>query len=201
MTNIQSLPASQGTNGNCRERISTSHKTSAAKMESSQEQPQPRPQGRRQEQEREQEREHEPPTPHPLRQFATRTSIRRAIHEIILRILRQRLDHLRASGLSAASRPTRKQRRRARRQASLLEDVLYRRACDHAEYEDPTTLEDRVLEAGRAVYVAGRRREAERARRRREAALALALAATTLLAGGEGSAGEGAAEEVADGRR
>lgn len=109
-------------------------------------------------------------------EYVSRSDIRRAIHGIVRRLLLQRLAHQRAEASlrndasSRSSLPLRlnkAQRCRALRQSHLLEDILYRRASSLMEYQNLSTLEDRVFKAGRAVYINAQRREMERESRRR----------------------------------
>lgn len=109
-------------------------------------------------------------------EYASRSDIRRAIHGIVRRLLLQRLAHQRAeaslrddasSRQSLPLRLNKAQRCRAMRQTQLLEDILYRRASSHIEYQNLSTLEDRVFKAGRAVYINAQRREMERESLRR----------------------------------
>eukprot|EP01083_Nonionella_stella_P241603 843566_1 len=86
--------------------------------------------------------------------YATRTQIRRAVHTIILRILRQRLasegNPLVAPDQPPANRGLRlnkAQRFRARQQAQVLEDILYRRASSLEDYQKLSNLEERVYKA------------------------------------------------------
>mmetsp|Transcript_28983 Transcript_28983/g.52991 ORF Transcript_28983/g.52991 Transcript_28983/m.52991 type:complete len:171 (-) Transcript_28983:87-599(-) len=109
-----------------------------------------------------------PPAP-----YVSRTEMRRAVHDIIRRVLQQRLAEHRAAGdvATAASRPNKAQRRRAVQQSHVLEEIIYRRSCSIEEYQDLSTLEQRVFNAGRAVYITSQRREMERAVRNRRMAM------------------------------
>ncbi|KAL7540615.1 hypothetical protein ACHAWF_006739 [Thalassiosira exigua] len=105
--------------------------------------------------------------------FVGRTEIRRAVFDVIRRVLLAQLSRQEHRRPRARARPrppprlTKAQRARALHRANVIEDVLYRRACSLAEYQDAATLERRVVEAGRMVrQVNARRREAAEARRR-----------------------------------
>ncbi|KAL7551338.1 hypothetical protein ACHAWF_015383 [Thalassiosira exigua] len=107
-----------------------------------------------------------------------RTEIRRAVFDVIRRVLLAQLSRRERRRPREArdrdqARPrppprlTKTQRARAVHRANVIEDVLYRCAYDLAEYRDLSTLERRVVEAGRLVrQVNVRRREAADARRR-----------------------------------
>ncbi len=78
----------------------------------------------------------------------------------IRRVLVQRLAQQRqwraqatqgADAINAPPRLNKSQRRMALQQAQVLKDILYRQACLLEEYQDLSTLEQRVFKAGRAV--------------------------------------------------
>mmetsp|Transcript_29528 Transcript_29528/g.62652 ORF Transcript_29528/g.62652 Transcript_29528/m.62652 type:complete len:150 (-) Transcript_29528:192-641(-) len=100
-------------------------------------------------------------------QYASRTDIRDAVHHIVRRILLDRLAQQRHDGHTTARRLCKSDRCRAQRQAHVLEDILYRRASSLEDYQDLSSLEERVLKAGRALYINVHRREMERESRRR----------------------------------
>mmetsp|Transcript_313 Transcript_313/g.702 ORF Transcript_313/g.702 Transcript_313/m.702 type:complete len:105 (-) Transcript_313:284-598(-) len=95
----------------------------------------------------------EPPLTAP---YLSRTHIRRAVHGIIRRVVLQRLaqhgDDTRTTN-NGSQRLTKAQRKRVIQQSHLLEDIIYRRACSIEEYQNLSTLEQRVFNAGRAVYI------------------------------------------------
>mmetsp|Transcript_21638 Transcript_21638/g.45351 ORF Transcript_21638/g.45351 Transcript_21638/m.45351 type:complete len:153 (+) Transcript_21638:196-654(+) len=113
----------------------------------------------------------EPPLTAP---YLSRTHIRRAVHGIILRVLLQGLaqhgDDTTTTN-NGSQRLTKAQRKRVIQQSHLLEDILYGHARSIEEYQNLSTLEQRVVDAGRAIYVSSRRREMERATRRRRHAI------------------------------
>mmetsp|Transcript_54993 Transcript_54993/g.116870 ORF Transcript_54993/g.116870 Transcript_54993/m.116870 type:complete len:148 (+) Transcript_54993:140-583(+) len=111
--------------------------------------------------------------------LASRADVRRAVHGIILRVLRNSLareQRRRASDGSDSSsestpltrpRPSEAQRRKALQRSRFYEDVLYRRASSVEEYSDPSTLVERVFKVGRSVCLASQRRCQESRRGRR----------------------------------
>mmetsp|Transcript_17092 Transcript_17092/g.32082 ORF Transcript_17092/g.32082 Transcript_17092/m.32082 type:complete len:162 (+) Transcript_17092:111-596(+) len=104
----------------------------------------------------------------------SRTDIRRAVHGIIRRVLLQGLaqhDDDTTTTNNGSQRLNKAQRKRVIQQSRLLEDIIYRRACSIEEYQDLSTLEQRVFNAGRAVYITSQRRAMERATRRRRQAM------------------------------
>ena len=102
-------------------------------------------------------------------QYASRTDIRRAINNIVRRILllRLRITQQRADGSATPARLNKAQRCRALQRSHIFEDILYRRANSIEEYQDLSTLEERVYRAGRAVYINAQRREMEMESQRR----------------------------------
>ena len=98
-------------------------------------------------------------------QYASRTDILRAIHNIVRRILLLRLAQQRAHGSATPARLTKAQRCRALEKSHILEEFLYRRASSMEDYQDVSTLEKRVFRAGRAVYINTLRRDMESHRR------------------------------------
>mmetsp|Transcript_54994 Transcript_54994/g.116872 ORF Transcript_54994/g.116872 Transcript_54994/m.116872 type:complete len:150 (+) Transcript_54994:113-562(+) len=112
--------------------------------------------------------------------LASRADVRRAVHGIILRVLRNSLareqrrrasDGSDSSSDSTPTPPTRRlsevQRRKALQRSRFYEDVLYRRASSVEEYSDPSTLVERVFKVGRSVCLASQRRCQESRRGRR----------------------------------
>ena len=128
---------------------------------------------------------HQPQSP--SSQYACRVDIRRAIERIVRRSLLQRLAQrqLEYYGWNrpphVVTRLSKADRCRAIRQSRLIEDILYKRADTMADYQDLSTLEERVYKAGRAVYISAQRQEMERESERRVAvAAALSYARANL---------------------
>mmetsp|Transcript_37985 Transcript_37985/g.62080 ORF Transcript_37985/g.62080 Transcript_37985/m.62080 type:complete len:142 (+) Transcript_37985:278-703(+) len=124
-------------------------------------------------------------------QYTSRSDIRRAIHHIVRRLLLQRLAQQQLDGhaVITITHLSKTDRRRALQQSRLLEDILYKRADTMAEYQDLSTLRERVYKAGRAVYVSARRREMEGVSERRLAAAVVADGAYRAMRGGGGGGG------------
>ena len=89
-------------------------------------------------------------------QYTSRSDIRRAIHHIVRRrTTQQQLDGY----AMARTQLSKTNRRRSIKKSCLFEDILYKYADAMAEYQDLSTLEERVYKAGQAVYISTRRQE------------------------------------------
>ncbi len=90
-------------------------------------------------------------------QQASRADIRRAVYNIVRRILLERLAQQRAESNDAATGLTKTQRLHTRERCRLYENILYKRSSSLEEYQDLSTLEERVFEACRSFHNYSRR--------------------------------------------
>lgn len=92
-----------------------------------------------------------------LYQHLDRAEMRYLIQDVICERMQEIIDRRWHEDGASQTSPMRqlsgKERRVAQRQTRLIESMLYRRASCIKEYQDLTTLEDRVLKARHAVCV------------------------------------------------